>query len=367
MVQILVRSPSVTTPDNFSVHVGLEQSIADLKQSIEASHHASPLAQGMRIIWKGRVLEDTDLVRSIYADEEASEAQTVHFVLNSPVSIASASRRLFNRSDMASPPPPLSIDRQERSSHAESSKKPSMPQPSVVPLGNQFQYVLVDGIPYLMVLKPVGAIQSGAYSAQQQQQQQQLSAALVGENSDEMQTIERLNAHLEMRNRMLQELEETSVRLERLMALNRARGRGQRGGVRARQAANNDADNADNGHPLADVLRNLNFSAIWSVGWMLLRMLLLVVVFAHDASLDRILMLTVVVCCFFALRSPWVQQHLMWLNQHNNYIDAQTHGDDADNRGHRQFTAWERSKALAIGLFTSLVPSEPFQPPAVEE
>ncbi|KAJ2073524.1 hypothetical protein GGH13_001941 [Coemansia sp. S155-1] len=366
MVQILVRSPSVTTPDDFSVHVELEQSIADLKQSIEASHHASPLAQGMRIIWKGRVLEDTDLVRSIYADEEASEAQTVHFVLNSPVSIASASRKLLSRGDMTSSLLTPPTDRQEHSSHAESLKRQGEPQPSVVPLGNQFQYVLVDGIPYLMVLKPVGATQPGALNlVQQQQQQQKLSSTLAGESSDEMQTIERLNTYLEMRNRMLQELEETSERLERLMTLNRARA--QRGGVRARQVANNDAGNADNGHPLADVLRNLNFRAIWSVGWMLLRMLLFVVVFAHDASLDRILMLTIVVCCFFALRSPLVQQHLMWLNQLNNYIDVQTHGDDADNRGRRQFTVWERSKALAIGLFTSLVPSEPFQPPVVEE
>ncbi|KAJ2359015.1 hypothetical protein H4S02_012276, partial [Coemansia sp. RSA 2611] len=85
-VKILVRSPSVSTPDNFSVHVGLEQSVEDIKRSIEASHKASPLARDMRIIWKGRVLEDADLVKSIYADEEAPEAQTVHFVLNSPVS-----------------------------------------------------------------------------------------------------------------------------------------------------------------------------------------------------------------------------------------------------------------------------------------
>ncbi|KAJ2806976.1 hypothetical protein H4S07_003684, partial [Coemansia furcata] len=316
---------------NFSVHVGLDQSIEDLKQSIESSHQATPQARGMRIIWKGRVLEDTDVVRSIYTDSEASEAQTVHFVLNSPASMPSVPKKPFA-------------------------------WPIVVPLGKQFQYVLVDGVPYLMVLPPVGTAQSDTYSFQEQQQQQ-LSAALVGENSGEMQTLERLNAHLEMRNRMLQELEETSARLERLMALNRGRERGRRGGVeRGHRAANNEADN---GHPLADVLRNFNFRAIWSTGWMLLRMLLLVVVLAHDASLDRILVLAVVVCSVFALRSPWIQQRLMWVNQQNNYIDAQTQGDDADDR--RQFTAWEKCKALLVALFTSLVPSEPFQPPVVAE
>ncbi|KAJ2814346.1 hypothetical protein FBU31_007324, partial [Coemansia sp. 'formosensis'] len=287
-VEILVRSPSVATPDNFSVHVGLDQSIEDLKQSIESSHQATPQARGMRIIWKGRVLEDTDVVRSIYTDSEASEAQTVHFVLNSPASMASVPKKPFGGSDMASPlqrhAPEYRGNWGRTEGGAESSTKQSVAWPNVVPLGKQFQYVLVDGVPYLMVLPPVGTVQSDTYSFQEQQQQQKLSAALVGENSGEMQTLERLNAHLEVRNRMLQELEETSARLERLMALNRGRERGRRGGVeRAHRAANNEADN---GHPLADVLRNFNFRAIWSTGWMLLRMLLLLVVLAHDASLD---------------------------------------------------------------------------------
>ncbi|KAJ2026678.1 hypothetical protein H4218_003582 [Coemansia sp. IMI 209128] len=364
-VKILVRSPSVSTPDNFSVHVGLEQSVEDIKRSIEASHKASPLARDMRIIWKGRVLEDADLVKSIYADEEAPEAQTVHFVLNSPVSVASASKRLASRSHTESPLAAPSAKPRERSAHADSGagcpKEQSAPRPNVVPLGSQFQYVLVDGVPYLRVLQPVGSTQAGAYGVQH------LSAALTGDNSGEMQTLERLNGHLEMRNRMLQELEETSVRLERLMALNRTRDRGQREGVRARQEGNNGFEIVVNWDTLAGHVRNFDLGAFCSGLWMRFRLLLLAVIVFHNASFGRMLALAVAVCCFFAFRSPWAQQQLEWLNQHNNYIDLQAQGDAADGRGRRQFTAWETSKALAIALFTSLIPSEPFQPPVAEE
>ncbi|KAJ2746058.1 hypothetical protein GGI20_001685 [Coemansia sp. BCRC 34301] len=366
-VQLLVRSPSVATPDDFSVDIGVEQSISELKHIIEDSHQASPLACDMRIIWKGRVLQDTDTVRGIYADEEASEAQTVHFVLSSPTSVAPApihnqqqQQQRQHLEDAMLTPSSGGHGQLEYtdSGGAKGSTEDRTTRPSVVPLSNQFQYVLVDGVPYLMVLKPVGLARPEACSQQQQQQQQQLSAALVGSGSGETQTLGRLNAHLEMRNRMLQELEETSERLERLMALNRTRDRGQRGGrVRARRAADNAAEN---GHPLADALRNFNFGAVWGVGWMLLRMLLLVVVFAHDASLDRILVLTVVVGCFFALRTPLVQQHLAWLNQRN----ANNHAADARRQ---QFSVWEKTKALVVALLTSLVPSEPFQAPVAEE
>ncbi|KAJ1659554.1 hypothetical protein GGF38_004061, partial [Coemansia sp. RSA 25] len=250
LVQLLVRSPSVATADDFSVDIGVEQSISELKQKIEGSHQASPPAREMRIIWKGRELRDTDTVRSIYVDEEASEAQTVHFVLSSPALTGRPGR-----------------GEAKGSVKEESVAEESVAGPSVVPLGNQFQYVLVDGTPYLMVLRP-----------------QQEHAGGVGSEAGDVQTLQRLNAHLEQRNRMLQELEETSSRLSRLMALNRARDG--RGGARG-AAAGGGGGGAELGHPLGDVLRNVNFGAIWSVGWMLLRMLLLVVVFAHDASLGR--------------------------------------------------------------------------------
>ncbi|KAJ1986338.1 hypothetical protein GGI04_006199, partial [Coemansia thaxteri] len=212
-------------------------------------------------------------------------------------------------------------------------------------------------------------------------QQQQVAAALVGEASSEMQTLGRLNTHLELRNRMLQELEETSERLARLMALNRTRGANGAGQQRPAVAAPDPRArrpahaNPNNRAPLANVLRNLNFSAIWSVGWMLLRMLLLVVVFAHDASLDRMLALAIVVACIFALRTAWVQDHVQWLHQHNNYIDANVSDEGVSDspassparRHHHQFTAWEKARALVVALFTSLVPVEPFQAPAIEE
>ncbi|KAJ2909629.1 hypothetical protein GGI21_001690 [Coemansia aciculifera] len=360
MVRLLVRSPSVATPDNFSVDIGVEQSISELKQTIEGRHQASPLAREMRIIWRGRVLPDTDTIKSICTDEETLEAQTVHFVLNSPVKATYVPRRQqrhVGESDMVSPPLTPSTSKQEQHKRAEADSAESNStqgkefRPSIVPLSNQFQYVLVNGVPYLMVLQA---------DTLGQQQQQQLSAALVSEGSSETQTLGRLNSHLEMRNRMLQELEETSERLERLMARNRTRDRVQRDGdVRVRRAAANEVENE---HPLADVQRNFNFGAIWNVGWVLLRMMLLILVFAHDASLSRIMVLVAAVGCIYLLRDPRVQQHLAWLNQHNpNQVD------DDDHRQQQHFSIWEKTKALAIALLTSLVPSEPFQARVAQE
>ncbi|KAJ2316559.1 hypothetical protein GGI00_006979, partial [Coemansia sp. RSA 2681] len=190
LVQLLVRSPSVATADDFSVDIGVEQSISELKQKIEGSHQASPPAREMRIIWKGRELRDTDTVRSIYVDEEASEAQTVHFVLSSPALTGRPGRGEAKGSakeeSVAEDGAAKERAAEERAAK-ESVAEESVAGPSVVPLGNQFQYVLVDGTPYLMVLRP-----------------QQEHAGGVGSEAGDVQTLQRLNAHLEQRNRLLQ-------------------------------------------------------------------------------------------------------------------------------------------------------------------
>ncbi|KAJ2782687.1 hypothetical protein H4R18_002113, partial [Coemansia javaensis] len=84
VAELRVRSPSVATRDDFSVRVQRSGRIADVKAAIERAHEAAPPARDMRIIWKGRILDDDARVACIYEDARAAAAdiQTLHFVLS---------------------------------------------------------------------------------------------------------------------------------------------------------------------------------------------------------------------------------------------------------------------------------------------
>ncbi|KAJ1744195.1 hypothetical protein LPJ68_000255 [Coemansia sp. RSA 1086] len=113
---------------------------------------------------------------------------------------------------------------------------------------------------------------------------------------------------------------------------------------------------------LGEMIRGFGFGTVWGFFWTLMRMLLLIVVLAHDASMERILALVLVVVLVVVLRSPWAQQYLQQL-QHIN-VDRpqqqqQTEQQETGEGQPREYSALEKARALVIALFTSLVPSEP--------
>ncbi|KAJ1899517.1 hypothetical protein LPJ66_002065 [Kickxella alabastrina] len=377
-IHILLRSPSVPTAEDFAVHMQSEQSIWDLKQTIERQHPAEPRARDMRIVWRGRVLNDKDLVRCL-CKEESDAMPTlplppsdvvqavVHFVLSTPMpslppqkaSNAHSSRGKSKADGNAAP---------VATNVTDSSSNLAIPTfqhpPSVIPLGNAFQYVLVDGTPYLVELK---------------QQQQNASQSIGGSIG-----IPALQSN-ERQGDLMQQLEAMREQLHNIahandVPNNRAHNQNQQQQWQQDQQPRQQPQPQQ--QPLAQVLGNLDFHAIWNAAWILLRMLLFVAVMAHDASMGRMLLLLVIVAGFVVLRSNWAQQQLMRLRQYNRHIDGRRQNVNEGGNGgaqsgqqqhqqhqHRQreFSALEKAKALVIALFTSLIPSEPFYVPAMEE
>ncbi|KAJ2474645.1 hypothetical protein IWW56_005779 [Coemansia sp. RSA 2131] len=324
-IELLIRSPSVATPDDFKIRVHSEQTISDVKTAIEQEHQATPLARHMRIIWKGRILRDEDSVKVIYeSDERTARAQTVHFVLNAP--------------DMA----------RVITQKAESSSLSAQEQPVVVPLGNQFQYVLVDGVPYLRETRSLAYAQS-TFGAQQR-----MPAVETQADRDAVARAHALQMRLMGQARGLDAVN-AMTQYDQLREPARLNVREARPNVQeaARPDVRREAN--ENAAQLAEMIRGFGFNTVWSFVWMLLRMLLLVVVLAHDASMGRMLVLAMAVLAVVVVRSAWAQQQLQRLS----------FGEHAEEEAEqREYTVVEKARALVVALVTSLVPSEPFQIPA---
>ncbi|KAJ1831957.1 hypothetical protein LPJ63_003893 [Coemansia sp. RSA 2711] len=363
-VELLVRSPSVATADDFKISMHLEQTISDVKAAIEQRHQAMPLARNMRIIWKGRILKDQDLVSTIYdTDEWSSAVQTVHFVMSTPVDVPKAKLQQrppptthseclgsgsASKSAMDSQNPWHGLD----AGGAEAETAPSTRMPTVVPLGNQFQYVLVDGVPYLMEQKPQTQTRS-TYA--------EPPAALAAGPTDRHDTPAR--GH-EMQMRLMGRANTYANAMARYDQLRDAGAAANvREPLRAEAELRRREPNHENAAQLADMIRGFGFNTVWSFVWMLLRMLLLVVVLAHDASMGRMLMLLAVIATVMVLRSAWAQQYLQRLNE----LNIGGGGGHAPEPGEqREYSALEKARALVIGLVTSLVPAEPFNIPAAD-
>ncbi|KAJ2662326.1 hypothetical protein IWW48_001901 [Coemansia sp. RSA 1200] len=427
MIQILVRSPSVATADDFTVSAELEHTISELKAAIEKAHEASPPARHMRIICRGRILKDSSTVGEFCENNnsDSTKFQTIHFVLNAYIAEEFESRKRKTASNRNTAPCVAESSRagldvemsrltcvEESTINAETSDKgkaaashassvagtskshmQSMARqtretasrtPCIAPLGNPFQYVLVDGVPYLREIKePDVGRASGS------------TESIAANGSGRI----LLKAYSDL-------IERQSVIERKLRRVLEARGRASRpreednggAGAENRQAppregqADNAGENNNVGNvgvedaPLPQVLRGFGIDAVWNIGWVLLRLLLLVVVLAHDASMERVLALVVIVAGVMALRSTWMQHVVRQINAYNNYInngrrrgpepDAEADGDgDGDGSGsdegrrqrHREYSTVEKARALLIALVTSLIPSEPFHAPAMDE
>ncbi|KAJ2760012.1 hypothetical protein H4S06_001944 [Coemansia sp. BCRC 34490] len=434
MIQILVRSPSVATADDFTVSMELEHTISELKAAIEKAHEASPPARHMRIICRGRILKDSSTVGEFYDNNNIDHTglQTIHFVLNAYIAegLESRTRKTGSNRNTAfcvagSSRAGLDVGRSRlacveestinaetldkgkaAASHASSvagtskshmqsmarqTRETASRSPCITPLGNPFQYVLVDGVPYLReVREPDVGRASGSTENIVANGSGRILLKAYSDLIERQSVIERkLRRVLETRGRASRPREDggggTDGRSEGTRAEN-----GQtapREGQADNADENNNAENARaEDAPLPQVLRGFGIDAVWNIGWVLLRLLLLVVVLAHDASMERVLALVVIVAGVMALRSTWMQQVVRQINAYNNYInngrrrgpepDTEADGDgDGDGSGsgegrpqhHREYSTVEKARALLIALVTSLIPSEPFHAPAMDE
>ncbi|KAJ2828318.1 hypothetical protein IWW50_001449 [Coemansia erecta] len=421
-IELLVRSPSVATPDDFKIRVLAEHTISQVKAAIEREHQAMPLARHMRIIWKGRILKDQDKVKSICeSDEQPAAVQTVHFVMNVPVGIPYAGKTQAH--DLGAEGASTSAAASQGQDVKGEGGVLGGRGPAVVPLGNQFQYVLVAGVPYLKETRPQISSHS-SYAAQQRlpampetqadrdavARARELQIRLIVqalrmrapddaytnalEKYDQLRSPATPEAQA-VHDAVFREREQTMRQIGRAL---RARApdaayvnaldhydqlqdaalterasmrNAPRANVRdepranVRDAPRAEADvrrrdaNHENAAQLADMIRGFGFNTVWSFVWMLLRMLLLVVVLAHDASMGRMLLLVVAIASIVVLRSAWAQQQLQGLN----FGFGGPHAPEPEAE-RREYTVLEKARALVIALVTSLVPAEPFQIPA---
>ncbi|KAJ1729239.1 hypothetical protein LPJ61_003623 [Coemansia biformis] len=362
MARLLVRSPSVATRDDFSVCVPLGGRISDVKAAIESGHEASPSARDMRIIWKGRILEDSDPVKAIYDSERATGVQTLHFVLSTPVAQTSPAAGPGSQSVRGTG---SHTPTQRRHSHshdgdgdgsssdggegspleATAAAADEGNQPTVVPIGRMFQYVLVNGVPHLLAVEQPATSLGDAQSSEQHERR-----PAPGERAERVRAFEALCARFQEQHRALQQ----ELELMRERIVNTRRG-------------NNEA--LDNTRQLAGMLQGVGFSAVWSFCWLLLRMLLVVLVIAHDASLERVFALACVITAVAILRSSWLRQQMRALRRPEQAFGGQGRHEPQPppEQGAREYSALEKARALLVALVTSLVPAEPFQLPAGDE
>ncbi|KAI9502161.1 hypothetical protein BX070DRAFT_253493 [Coemansia spiralis] len=420
MIEVFVCSPSISTPSQFKVYVESGQTVLELKAAIEKEHHASPPARHMRLIWRGRILKDSSLVKELVANEGgSSDILAVHFVLNMPMGLldeevshsksqnacSSTMQPRTNNNDglrqraassfiststtdgveksaeQSQNPKEQpassslngshnSVADSSNSSHTQnacSARQPPLAASAALPLGNPFQYVLVDGMPYLMEMKSSASSRSSEAADVASQGPGRILLKAYADLVTRQSTLEaRLRRMAESGSRVAGT--EAGSGTER----NNADTNGAAQDGNAHNAGGNNV--LENGIPLPDALRGFGMDAMWNVMWFLLRMLLLVVVFAHDASLERMLLLVLLIGGVVLFRSPWVQQRLQQLNAGNNYIDERSttqgardaDGGDARDR-QREYSTLEKAKALVVALVTSLIPSEPLQAPMMEE
>ncbi|KAJ2539412.1 hypothetical protein EV175_006348 [Coemansia sp. RSA 1933] len=394
MVHLLVRSPSVTTPDDFTVDVEAEHSIAEVKEIIEKTHSASPPARHMRVIWRGRILEDSSSVGDLYGEsDDLSDVQTVHFVLRVAVANGGASSKaqktesiisregVSREADGRSEKPTTakgkmnasyeSVAESSQSEYQNSAAAAATLGTNVMPLGNAFQYVFVDGVPYLMELKEGQTASSQPSSSAEDLAARGSGRILLKAYADlvtRQSAIEnRLRHVLEASGHTYSDGETGEGSNRGGNEDNRAAAGEERGRANQQRRAGNNINNNnvnENILPIPNVLRGFGMDAAWNRGWMLLRLLLLVVVLAHDASLERMLVLVLLAAGVMVFRSAWMQHMVRQLNAFNNTNNNNNAQEDAAGDRRRDYSTIEKARALVVALVTSLIPSEPLHAPA---
>ncbi|OMJ27431.1 hypothetical protein AYI69_g3133 [Smittium culicis] len=82
VLSFFVCSPTIDTPENFCVEVAESAQIAELKNQIYAKHPLKPLASAIRLIFRGKLLLDDNLVNSLCNYSECKSAPIIHMVVN---------------------------------------------------------------------------------------------------------------------------------------------------------------------------------------------------------------------------------------------------------------------------------------------
>ncbi|CAI2189764.1 6119_t:CDS:2, partial [Funneliformis geosporum] len=79
-VRIFIRSPTTPLPDGYCISTNPDSSVLSLKQIIFKTHPAKPAIRDQKLIYRGRVLSDNDLIEKVLKDGLETD-QTFHLVV----------------------------------------------------------------------------------------------------------------------------------------------------------------------------------------------------------------------------------------------------------------------------------------------
>lgn len=87
-VRIFIRSPTTPSPEGFSILISPDSSVLILKQTIFDTHPQKPVVSDQKLIYRGKVLNDSDTIINVLRDGLGTD-QTFHLVVKpsfSPIS-----------------------------------------------------------------------------------------------------------------------------------------------------------------------------------------------------------------------------------------------------------------------------------------
>ncbi|RIA82907.1 hypothetical protein C1645_787459 [Glomus cerebriforme] len=178
-VRIFIRSPTTPLPDGYSILTSIDSSVLFLKQTIFETHPLKPVVRDQKLIYRGRVLSDNDLIENVLRDGLETD-QTFHLVVkpsfqtiaettgipisppnprSSPQNIrsqgytstsisSSQSSQQQNNSDNVQNPGYFYIPQNYAQYNPQNQQLPIINQPFQFPMG--YYYVMINGLPYLM-------------------------------------------------------------------------------------------------------------------------------------------------------------------------------------------------------------------------
>jgi len=93
-IRIFIRSPTISLADDFSILTTPESTVLSLKQTIHERVPQKPSVSNQKLIYRGRLLNDSDRIVDLLGDGMSSD-QIFHLVVKPSVSRATVSAGLY--------------------------------------------------------------------------------------------------------------------------------------------------------------------------------------------------------------------------------------------------------------------------------
>ncbi|KAJ1922231.1 hypothetical protein H4219_000093 [Mycoemilia scoparia] len=437
ILTLQICNANALAPDYITVHVDRSASVRQLKQLIQQSHPEHPPQGQMRLFYRGREFVDEEHLGTIEHENTngiSPSIPTMHMFVsfwvseskhlepttttdnrncqgNNPASSDSGSVQVAHNTGIAEnnstqkasassstnkdcngntpgnntregvifarPKGPGSIPHEDKDTGT-SCYDFASGQQALTQLGPAFQYVLINNQPYLMEI-PQNYYQRIPAQSNPLHPHDTSSLSISHSNLQHI-----INTLTMLSSRNTEAHDHPRSTQESAQSQDNANNAGQD----AENEQPNDPDNAQNGNrrlvARVQFRVNINFSTLWNVLWLLLRIAFFVAMIAHDVNWERLALLAALAIGVFlwgGRRIPEPDQRIdPNRNQEQNEDREVVQGDHAANQGLRHdsdnvqeetdqqpLTLWSKARALLTAFVSSIIPNEPLRAPAIED